>query len=89
MKILYHHRIASKDGQYVHIEEMINSLRKIGHEVVVVEPAQLTKKDFGKSSGAVQSLRSFLPGFMHELIEFSYCFFDFVKVLSFLLTLLP
>lgn len=80
MKILYHHRIASKDGQYVHIEEMINSLRKIGHEVVVVEPAQLTKKDFGKSSGAVQSLRSFLPGFMHELIEFSYCFFDFLKL---------
>ena len=80
MKILYHHRIASKDGQYVHIEEMINSLRKIGHEVVVVEPAQLTKKDFGKSSGVVQSLRSFLPGFMHELIEFSYCFFDFFKL---------
>ncbi|MCK9605991.1 MAG: glycosyltransferase family 4 protein [Methylomonas sp.] len=80
MKILYHHRIASKDGQYVHIEEMINSLRKIGHEVVVVEPAQLTKKDFGKSSGAVQSLRSFLPGFIHELIEFSYCFFDLFKL---------
>ncbi|AEF99765.1 glycosyltransferase family 4 protein [Methylomonas methanica] len=80
MKILYHHRIASKDGQYVHIEEMINSLRKIGHEVVIVEPAQLTKKDFGKSSGVVQSLRSFLPGFMHELIEFSYCFFDFFKL---------
>ena len=81
MKILYHHRIASKDGQYVHIEEMINSLRKIGHEVVVVEPAQLTKKDFGKSSGAVQSLRSFLPGFMHEIIEFGYCFFDLFKLI--------
>ena len=27
MKILYHHRTRSKDGQYVHIEEMIHALR--------------------------------------------------------------
>lgn len=80
MKILYHHRIASKDGQYVHIEELINSLRLIGHEVIVVEPAQLTKKTFGKSSGAVKSLRAFLPGFVHEFIEFCYSFFDFFKL---------
>ena len=24
-KILYHHRIASKDGQYVHVEEIIKA----------------------------------------------------------------
>ena len=28
MKILYHHRIASKDGQYVHIEEIIKAMKK-------------------------------------------------------------
>ena len=38
MKILYHHRTASKDGQAVHIEEMIASLRALGHEVRVVAP---------------------------------------------------
>lgn len=80
MKILYHHRIASKDGQYVHIEELINSLRSLGHEVIVIEPAQLTKKTFGKSSGTVESLRTFLPGFVHEFIEFCYSFFDFFKL---------
>lgn len=82
MKILYHHRIASKDGQYVHIEELTHALRLLGHELVVVEPAQLTKKTFGKSSGAVQSLRSTLPGFMHEFIEFCYSFFDFYKIVK-------
>lgn len=80
MKILYHHRIASKDGQYVHIEELIKSLRLLGHEIIVVEPAQLTKKSFGKSSGTVQSLRTFLPGFVHEFIEFCYSFFDFFQI---------
>ena len=82
MKILYHHRIASKDGQYVHIEELTNSLRLLGHELIIVEPAQLTKKSFGKSSGAVQNLRTFLPGFIHEFIEFCYSFFDFYKVVK-------
>ena len=28
MKILYHHRTASKDGQAVHIEELIAALRR-------------------------------------------------------------
>ena len=81
MKILYHHRIASKDGQYVHIEELINALSSLGHEIILVEPDNLTKKDFGKSSGLVASIRVFLPGFFHEFVEFCYSFFDFFKVL--------
>lgn len=82
MKILYHHRIASKDGQYVHVEEMINALQAIGQEIIVVEPAQLTKKSFGASSGTVASLRENLPGFVHEFIEFCYSFFDLVKLVK-------
>ena len=38
MKILYHHRTASKDGQAVHIEEMIDAMRANGHQVRVVAP---------------------------------------------------
>jgi hypothetical protein len=38
MKILYHHRTASKDGQAVHIEEMIEAMRSLGHQVRVVAP---------------------------------------------------
>jgi len=30
MKILYHHRTASRDGQSTHIEEMIGGLRAVG-----------------------------------------------------------
>ena len=28
MRILYHHRIRSKDGQYVHIEELIDAVEE-------------------------------------------------------------
>ena len=80
MKILYHHRVASKDGQYVHIKEIVNALRKLGHEVIMAEPASINKKSFGESSGLVKNIRTLLPGFIHELIEFLYCFLDYFKL---------
>jgi glycosyltransferase involved in cell wall biosynthesis len=80
MKILYHHRVASKDGQYVHIEEIVTALRELGHEVIMAEPASINNKDFGKSSGLVKNIRTLLPGFVHELMEFAYSFFDYFKL---------
>ena len=72
MKILYHHRTASKDGQYVHIEEMIEALRGLGHEVIVVAPAAAEKSQFGDDAGAVAWLKRHLPRFMYELMELAY-----------------
>jgi hypothetical protein len=58
MKILYHHRVASKDGQYVHIAEIIASLKKRGHEVIVCEPASIEKTEFGEGSPFVDRIRA-------------------------------
>ncbi|MDO9047791.1 MAG: glycosyltransferase family 4 protein [Methylobacter sp.] len=80
MKILYHHRIASKDGQYVHIEELITALKNLGHEIIMAEPKAIGQKSFGKSSNTVQTIRRILPGFLHEIIEFFYTFLDFIKI---------
>lgn len=33
MNILYHHRTKSRDGQAVHIRELIAALRRGGHHV--------------------------------------------------------
>lgn len=77
MKILYHHRTASKDGQAVHIEEMIQSLRDQGHEVVVVAPGQGDPASghagsMGGEVGWVQRLRAALPKAVYELMELAY-----------------
>ena len=76
MKILYHHRTASKDGQAVHIEEMIGSLRALGHEVRVVAPggesAPEEKSKMGDDAGWVHRLRAKLPKFVYELLELAY-----------------
>ena len=69
MRILFHHRIASKDGQYVHVEELINALRKLGHEVIIVGPNHIEKKRFGAEDGFVSTLRRKLPKGIYELLE--------------------
>lgn len=81
MRILYHHRIASKDGQYVHIESIIKEMRKQGHEVFVVAPSVAEKSDFGSSGGWVSKVRSSIPQWLSELMEFCYSFFVFFKLL--------
>ena len=72
MKILYHHRIRSKDGQYVHVEEMILALRSLGHEVIIVAPAAMENEDFGADAGAVAWMKRHLPKWIYELLELSY-----------------
>jgi glycosyltransferase involved in cell wall biosynthesis len=72
VRILYHHRTRSKDGQYVHIEEMINALRAQGHEIVIVAPPSAEKESFGSDAGAVALLKRYLPKWFYELMELSY-----------------
>lgn len=75
MKILYHHRTASKDGQAVHIEEMIHALCEQGHEVRVVAPgagADGSGGDMGAEVGWVRRLRDRLPKAVYELMELAY-----------------
>ena len=72
MKILYHHRTRSKDGQYVHIEEMIGALRELGHEVIIVAPAGAENESFGADAGGVAWLKRHLPRFVYELAELAY-----------------
>lgn len=80
MKILYHHRIGSKDGQYVHIEEMVEAFRADGHEVRVVGPEGFDQREFGGESGLVARLKAGIPGSVYELLEFGYNALDYSRL---------
>lgn len=80
MKILYHHRIASKDGQYVHVEEIIKALRNLGHEVIIVAPSVSEDKEFGSDGGFVKTLKGLMPAAIYELMEFAYAFYAYRKL---------
>ena len=78
MRILYHHRTASKDGQAVHIEELIEALRAEGHEVRVVAPDLgdgndgAAKREMGRDIDWVHRLKAALPKVLYELLELTY-----------------
>ncbi|MGH8114951.1 MAG: glycosyltransferase family 4 protein [Rhodanobacteraceae bacterium] len=80
MKILYHHRIASKDGQYVHIEGVVNALRALGHEVMLTGPELEESRSFGGESGWVRWLKRWTPGALYEVAEFGYSVLDYFRL---------
>lgn len=72
MRILYSHRIQSRDGQSVHVEELVSAFRGLGHEVQVVGPGFYDQAAFGDESSAVARLRKLLPGAAGEVAELAY-----------------
>lgn len=80
MKILYHHRTASKDGQAVHIDELIHALRTLGHEVRVVAPEAPASAGMGAEMGWVRKLRQALPKWVYELLELAYSLLAYVRL---------
>lgn len=83
MKILYHHRTASKDGQAVHIEEMIAALREQGHEVRVVAPeVSEGGEGMGAKVGWVHRLKAALPKAAYELLELAYSVVAYRKLMA-------
>ena len=80
MRILYHHRTASKDGQAVHIEEMVGALRAEGHEVLVVAPEIGDPGQMGDDVGWVHRLKAALPKALYECLELAYSLHAYRKL---------
>lgn len=72
MKILYHHRTASRDGQSTHITEMILAMRSNGHQVIESAPAVGEYRAGGGSPGWVGRMKAWLPKSLYELAEIAY-----------------
>lgn len=79
LRILYHHRTRARDGQAVHIEELIGALRAEGAEIIIVEPPQI-EKAMGSSSRALGTMRVALPKFVYEVLEFGYSLVAFWRL---------
>ena len=82
MKILYHDRIASKDGQYVHIEELTKAFKEIGHTLVFVAPYYTNRANFGNDGGIVRNLKNNFPRSLYEILELSYSLVIVIKLIK-------
>jgi len=80
LRILYSHRVQSRDGQGVHIDELVNALRRAGNEVLVVGPGAYERAEFGGESAAVIAIRRVLPSAFVELAELYYNIPAFIRL---------
>jgi len=80
MRILFHHRIASRDGQSVHLEELMKALKTLGHEVILVGPAAFAQTEFGGSNSAVDSIKKLIPAWLYEPLEIAYNIKAFLRL---------
>jgi glycosyltransferase involved in cell wall biosynthesis len=80
LRILYSHRIISRDGQGVHLDALVGALRAAGQEVRVVGPAAYERVGPGGESRALLLMRRWLPGFAMELAELAYSALAYVRL---------
>jgi glycosyltransferase involved in cell wall biosynthesis len=73
LRILYHHRTRSRDGQSVHIDEMIAALRREGVAVDIVEPQRVDALTPARR-------KQIIPKLLYELLEFGYSAVEFFKL---------
>ncbi len=71
LRILYHHRTLSGDGQAVHIEAMVEAFRHAGHVVHLVAPSQAQGAGHSRD-GMMARLRKALPRRVSERLEIAY-----------------
>jgi uncharacterized protein (TIGR03437 family) len=75
VKILYHHRTRATDAQRVHIREMVQAFRRLGHEVEVagIADAEQEQQDATREAaeGAWKKLIRHIP-LAYELVQLLY-----------------
>ena len=80
MRILYHHRTASRDGQAVHIDELVAALRARGHDVRVVCPANKAAAGMGNKVSWVHWLKRHSPAVLYECMEVLYSIPSYLRL---------
>jgi glycosyltransferase involved in cell wall biosynthesis len=72
LKILYHHRIKSRDGQFIHIRSLIRAFRRAGHDVVEVGLTAGESGTIGEESPFWKTFLAILPRWITELLQYLY-----------------
>ena len=73
MNILYHHRTQAEDAQGVHIYEMVNAYRELGHQVEMVALVEKDIESDKKTKGAGwEGVAKAVPNWVYEILELVY-----------------
>lgn len=77
MRILYHHRTLGDGAEGIHVAEMVNAFRELGHEVRVVSPIGEQTNVMSKRVSRMSRLKRMVPSVAYELMELGYNLFGY------------
>jgi len=80
MRILYHHRTLGDGAEGIHIAEMVNAFRSLGHEVLLIGPAVNGSLSQQTASRLHMGVKRFLRGPFYEMLEIGYNLYGFHSV---------
>lgn len=80
MKILYHHRTMGDGAEGIHIAEMVNAFRELGHEVLVAGPAKERNLEKSDQRLNLSRLKKLIKGPNYELLELGYNFYNYISL---------
>ncbi|MGH9361115.1 MAG: glycosyltransferase family 4 protein, partial [Thermoanaerobaculia bacterium] len=72
MRILYHHRTLGDGAEGIHVKEMVNAFRRLGHEVKVAALIGEATDSSSRKQRRWTRLARLMPGFVYELGELAY-----------------
>src|SRR5947209_19618564 len=71
MRILYHHRTLADGAEGIHIQEMVDAFRSLGHTVDIVSLAKPRARGQGHE-GVLTLVRNLIPNLLYELLSMLY-----------------
>ena len=71
LRILYHHRTLGDGAEGIHIREMVDAFRRLGHEVRIIALVEANGQ-WSNHGSNWSSFSRFLPAAMYELAEIAY-----------------
>lgn len=89
MKILYHHRTLGDGAEGIHIAEMVNAFRQLGHEVLVIGPGVENVNGGEKRTERLTWVKRLFKGPFYELAELGYNFFGYRNICRAILDFQP
>src|SRR5579871_4022834 len=81
MRILYHHRTLGDGAEGIHVREMVQAFRRLGHQVKVIGPIGETNPQQLRRSKLLDALKRLLPTVIYELLELGYSAYAYLKTL--------
>ena len=85
MNILYHHRTRGKNVEGIHIREIVNSLKELGHEVYIIsppgsDPMTITDNEQHKVNKIWDLVSKYFPQIGFEILELCYNFVGYFRI---------